>query len=234
MRKAPISLQELRRRIDRKAQSDQAHRFWGMYTHIAKIETLAEAYRISQANGGAPGSDGLTCEAIEADRRQRFLDDLRAELLQGTYEPRPPRRVEIPKGNGKTRRLLIPCLSDRVGQRAVKSILEASFEADVCPNSYGYRPKRSPHRALAEVRRSLLRRMFKVIEVDLSALFDSIRHHILLEKIARRVQDDQVLALVKKLLKAAGAMGVPQGGPFSPLAANIYLNDLDGQIERLR
>jgi RNA-directed DNA polymerase len=234
MTKAPISLQELRRRIYRKAKSDRAHRFWGMYTHIAKIETLAEAYRISKANGGAPGSDGLTFEDIEAYGRQRFLQEIRADLLSGTYEPQPPRRVEIPKGNGKTRRLLIPCIRDRVVQGAVKIILEAIFEADFCSNSYGYRPKRSPHQALAEVRRSLLRRMFKVIEVDLSAFFDSIRHHILLAKIARRVHDDQVLALVKKILKATGAIGVPQGGPFSPLAANIYLNDLDWHFERLR
>jgi RNA-directed DNA polymerase len=234
MTKVPISLQDLRRRIYRKAKSDRAHRFWGMYTHIAKVETLAEAYRISKANGGAPGSDGLTFEDIEADGRQRFLDDIRAELLQGTYKPSPPRRVEIPKGNGKTRTLLVPCIRDRVVQGAVKIILEAIFEADFCPNSYGYRPKRSPHRALAEVRRSLLRRMFTVIEVDLSAFVDSIRHHILLAKIARRVQDDQVLALVKKILKATGAIGVPQGGPLSPLAANIYLNDLDWHFEQLR
>lgn len=234
MTKAPISLQDLRRRRYRKAKSDRAHRFWGMYTHIAKIETLAEAYRISKANGGALGSDGLTFEDIEADGRQRFLDDIRAELLQGTYKPSPPRRVEIPKGNGKTRTLLVPCIRDRVVQGAVKIILEAIFEADFCPNSYGYRPKRSPHRALAEVRRSLLRRMFTVIEVDLSAFVDSIRHHILLAKIARRVQDDQVLALVKKILKATGAMRVPQGRPFSPLAANIYLNDLDWHFEQLR
>jgi RNA-directed DNA polymerase len=94
MRKVPISLQDLRRRIYRKAKSDKAHRFWGLFTHMAKPETLAEAYRISQANAGAPGSDGLTFEAVEAYGRQRFLDDIRAELLQGTYEPRPPRRVQ--------------------------------------------------------------------------------------------------------------------------------------------
>jgi RNA-directed DNA polymerase len=234
MTKAPISLQDRRRRIDRKAKSDRALRFWGMDTHIATSETLAEAYRISKANGGAPGRDGLTCEDIEADGRQRVLHDIGAALLQGPYEPSPPRRVEIPKGNGQTRRLLIPCIRDRVVQGAVKIILEAIFEADFCPNAYGYRPKRSSHQALAEVRRSLLRRMFKVIEVDLSACFDSIRHHILLAKMARRVQDDQVLALVKKILKATGAMGVPQGGPCSPLAANLYLNDLDWCFEQLR
>src|SRR5215510_1535562 len=201
MTKAPISLQDLRRRIYRKAKSDRAHRFWGMFTHIAKLETLAEAYRISKANGGAPGSDGLTFEDIEAYGRQRFLDDIRAELLQGTDEPSPPRRVEIPKGDGKTRTLLIPCICDRVVQGAVKIILEAIFEADFCPNSYGYRPKGSPHQALAEVRRSLLRRMSIAIDVDLSRYFDTIRHDILLGKIARRVCDPEVLHLVKKILK---------------------------------
>jgi RNA-directed DNA polymerase len=187
-----------------------------MFTRIAKLETLAEAYRISKANSGAPGSDGLTCEDVEAYGRHRFLQAIRAELRQDTYEPRPPRRIDIPKGNGKTRTLLIPCIRDRVIQGAVKIMLEAIFEADFCPNSYGYRPKRSPHQALAEVRRSLLWQMFKVIEADLSSFFDSIRPHILLAKMARRVKDDQVLALVKKILKATGASGVPQGGPFSP------------------
>jgi RNA-directed DNA polymerase len=197
MTKAPISLQDLRGRIYRKAKSDRAHRFWGMFTHIAKLETLAEAYRISKTNGGHPGGTGLTFKDVKAYGRPRFLQEICAELLQDTYEPRPPRYVEIPKGNGKTRMMLIPCIRDRVIQGAVKIILEAIFEADFCPNSRWYRPKRSPHQALAEVRCSLLRRMFKVIEVDLSSFFDSIRHQILLAKIARRVKDDQVLALVK-------------------------------------
>jgi retron-type reverse transcriptase len=123
--------------------------------------------------------------------------------------------------------LQIPCIRDRVVEGALKLILEAIFEADFCPNSYGYRPKRSPHRALAEVRRSLLRRMSIVIDVDLSRYFDTIQHSILLERIARRVQDPAVMHLVKQILKAGGKVGVPQGGPFSPLAANIYLNEVD-------
>jgi RNA-directed DNA polymerase len=121
-----------------------------------------------------------------------------------------------------------------VVQGAGKIIWEASFEADFGSNADGYRPKRSPHQALAEVRRRLLRRMFTVIEVDLSAFFDSIRHHILLAKMARRVPDAQVVALVKKILTATGSIGVPQGGTFSPLAANISLHDLDWHFERRR
>jgi len=130
--------------------------------------------------------------------------------------------------------LQIPCIRDRVVQGALKLILEAIFEADFCNNSYGFRPKRSPHRALAEVRRSVLRRMSTVIDVDLARYFDTIRHHTLLEKIARRVQDPAVLHLVRLVLKAGGSLGVPQGGPFSPLAANIYLNEVDWAFDAIR
>jgi group II intron reverse transcriptase/maturase len=142
--------------------------------------------------------------------------------------------VDIPKENGKVRTLQIPCIRDRVVQGAVKLILEAIFEADFCHNSYGYRPGRSPHRALAEVRRSVLRRMSNVVDVDLSRYFDTIRHAKLLSLIAERVQDAEVLRLVKQIIRATGRVGVPQGGPFSPLAANIYLNKVDWAFDAIR
>src|SRR5262249_4621636 len=157
-----------------------------------------------------------TVADIEAAGCESFLEALRGELLAGTYQPQPNRAVEIPKGEGKVRKLQIPCIRDRVVQGALRLILEAIFEADFCPNSYGYRPKRSPHQALAEVRRSLLRRMSTVIEVDGARYFDTIRHSLLLEQIARRVQDPAVLHLVKQILKAGGKIGVPQGGPATP------------------
>jgi RNA-directed DNA polymerase len=234
MIKAPISLHELRRRIYRKAKADKTHRFWGIYVHITKIETLAEAYRHAKRNGGAPGIDGLTFEDIENSGVGRFLEDVREELKTGRYKPRANRQVEIPKSNGKMRTLQIPCIRDRVVQGALKLVLEAIFEADFCPNSYGFRLKRSPARALAEVRRSILRRMSTVIDVDLSKYFDTIRHAVLLQKIARRIQDPEVLHLVKLIIKAAGKIGVPQGGPFSPLAANIYLTDVDWRFDAIR
>jgi RNA-directed DNA polymerase len=212
MTKAPISLQELRRRIYRKAKSDKTHRFWGIFVHIAKMETLEEAYRIAQENGGAPGIDGQRFEDIEKSGPANFLRAVREELVTGRYKPKPKRRVEIPKGNGKVRTLQIPCIRDRVVQGAVKLILEAIFEADFCSNSYGFRPRRSPHRALAEVRRSILRRMSTVIDVDLSRYFDTIRHSRLLDKIAKRIQDPQVLCLVKQIIKVGGKVGVPQEG----------------------
>lgn len=234
MTKTSGSLQELRRRIYRKAKSDKTHRFWGLFVHIAKRETLEEAYRIAKRNGGAPGIDGLSFTDIEASAPGVFLAEIQADLKTGRYEPQPNRRVEIPKSNGKVRVLQVPCIRDRVVQGALKLILEAVFEADFCPNSYGFRPKRSPHRALAEVRRSVLRRMSTVVDVDLSRYFDTIQHSTLLDKIAKRIQDPQVLRLVRQVIKAAGKVGVPQGGPFSPLAANIYLNEIDWMFDEIR
>ena len=234
MIKAPIDLEELRRRIYRKAKSERKHRFWGIFVHLTKIEVLTEAYRQAKKNGGAPGIDGTTFEEIEESGRDAFINALREDLLARTYKPLANRRVEISKGNGKVRTLQIPCIRDRVVQGALKWVLEAIFEADFCPNSYGFRPKRSPHRALAEVRRSLCRRMSTVVDVDLSCYFDTIRHSVLLEKIARRVQDPDVLHLVKQTLKAGGKIGAPQGGPFSPPAANIYLNEVDWCFDGIR
>src|SRR3984893_4144896 len=234
MTKAPSDLQDLRRRIYRKAKSDKTHRFWGLFVHIAKVQTLEEAYRIAKKNGGAPGIDGESFSDIEIAGVADFLAAIREELLTGKYEPKKNRAVEIPKDNGKVRTLQIPCIRDRVVQGALKLILEAIFEADFCTNSYGFRPRRSPHRALAEVRRSVMRRMSTVIDVDLSRYFDTIRQSILLDKIAKRVQDPEVLHLVKQIIKAGGKIGVPQGGPFSPLAANLYLNELDWTFDAIR
>ena len=234
MTKAPMNLQDLRRRIFRKAKSDKTHRFWGIYVHVAKTETLREAYDQAKRNGGAPGIDGLSFTDIEKAGLEDFLESISNDLLNDTYSPRENRKVDIPKDNGKVRTLQIPSIRDRVVQGALKLILEAIFEADFCHNSYGFRPKRSPHLALSAVRRSLLRRMNRVIDVDLTKYFDNIQHSILLEQITRRVEDPKVMHLVKKIIKMAGKKGVPQGGPFSPLAANIYLNDVDWAFDNIR
>lgn len=234
MIKPSVSLQDLRRRIYQKAKSDKAHRFWGIFVHVTRIETLREAYQIAKRNGGAPGIDNLSFADTEASSLGLFLTTIREDLISGNYQPQKNRKVEIPKANGKMRTLQIPTIRDRVVQGALKLILEAIFEADFCPNSYGFRPKRSPQRALAEVRRSILRRMTRIIDVDLTKYFDTIRHATLLEKIAKRVNDPDVLRLVKQIIKAAGKVGVPQGGPFSPLAANIYLADLDWYFDSIR
>jgi retron-type reverse transcriptase len=125
MTKAPINLQELRRRIYRKAKSDKTHRFWGLFVHVTKVETLEEAYRIAESNGGAAGVDGLKFQDIELAGRSAFLAAVREDLITGRYKPMPNRRMEIPKGNAKVRTLQIPCIRDRVVQGAAKLILEA-------------------------------------------------------------------------------------------------------------
>jgi len=184
MTKAPVNLQELRRRIYRKAKSEPRHRFWGLFVHITKMETLEEAYCIAKRNGGAPGIDGQSFDDIENHGRTAFLKAIQEDLVANRYKPKPNRRKDIPKGNGKVRTLQIPCIRDRVVQGAVKLILEPIFEADFCTNSYGFRPRCSPHRALAEVRRSVLRNMSTVIDVDLSRYLDRVPQCPLIHEIA--------------------------------------------------
>jgi RNA-directed DNA polymerase len=234
MTKASIQLQELRRKIYRKAKTEKHWRFWGLYCHICKDEVLQESYRLAKANDGAPGIDGKSFDEIEAEGVVGFLEGIRQELLTRTHRPLPNRRVEIPKGNGKTRTLGIPTIKDRVVQGALKLILEPIFEADFKDCSYGYRPKRHAHQAIDRVTAGMLYGLTRVVDIDLSGYFDNIRHHILLEKIARRVQDDEVMHVIKLILKANGTKGVPQGGIISPLLSNLYLNEVDELMERAR
>lgn len=234
MKKASVKLQELRREIYKKAKTDKHWRFWGLYCHITKKEVLEKAYRLAKANDGAPGIDGKSFEDIEAEGVEGFLEGIRQELLVRTYRPLPNRRVEIPKGNGKTRMLGIPTVRDRVVQGALKLILEPIFEADFKACSYGYRPRRHAHQAIDRVTTGILHGLTRVVDVDLSGYFDNIRHHLLLEKVARRVQDDEIMHLVKIILSANGKKGVPQGGIISPLLSNLYLNEVDEMMERAR
>jgi RNA-directed DNA polymerase len=202
--------------------------------HVCKGETLREAYRQAKANDGAPGIDGVTFAAVEAAGVERFLDQLREELAQRTYRPQQVWKVEIPKGGGKMRQLSIPSIGDRVVQGALKLILEPIFEADFQPGSFGYRPKKSAHAAIQRVTTAILEGKTYVIDFDLRSYFDTVRHHIVLEKMARRVDDDAVLWLLKLLLDASGKQEVPQGGVISPLLSNLYLNEVDQMLERAK
>jgi RNA-directed DNA polymerase len=232
MTKPTISLQELRAKIGQRAKSAPTHRFWGLYVHIVKLETLEAAYLEAKRNRGAPGSDGETFEAIEARGRGEFLSELASELRADTYRPRPYRRREIPKEGGKVRVISIPAIRDRVVQGALRLVLEPIFEADFSDSSFGARPGRSAHQAIEKVHNGLRQRKHRVVDVDLSRYFDTIRHDRMLEKVARRVVDGQVLAMVKQFLKSTGDEGVPQGSPLSPLLANLALNDLDHMLDR--
>jgi RNA-directed DNA polymerase len=234
MRKASIGLQELRRKIYSKAKTEKHWKFWGLYCHICKRGTLKEAYRLAKANGGAPGIDGKGFEDIETEGVEGFLEGIRQELLSRTYRPMPNRRVEIPKEKGKTRVLGIPTVRDRVVQGALKLILEPIFEADFKGCSYGYRPRRHAHQAIDRVTKGILQGLTRVVDVDLRGYFDNMRHHLLLEKVGRRVQDAEVMHLLRQILKANGTKGVPQGGVISPLLSNLYLDGVDEMMERAR
>src|SRR6195256_1458352 len=183
MTKASIDLQDLRRRIYVKAKAEPSWRFWGLYVHVCKIETLRAAYEMAKRNDGAPGIDGVTFEAIEAQGVEALLEQLRDELIGRTYQPLPARRQEIPKDGGKVRVLSIPAIRDRVVQGALKRVAEA-----------------------------IVRRKTRVLDVDLRAYFDNVRHDRLLAKVARRIDDVDVMHLLKVMLKASGKKGVPQGG----------------------
>jgi RNA-directed DNA polymerase len=221
MTKAPINLQDLRRRLYVKAKAEPTWRFWGLYVHVCKWETLREAYLLAKANDGAPGSDGVTFAAVEAGGVEEFLNQLHKELADQTYRPQRARKVEIPKGGGKMRQLSIPSIRDRVVQGALKLILEPIFEADFQPGSFGYRPKKSAHTAIQRVSKAILEGKTHVVDFDLRSYFDTVRHHIVLEKVARRVDDGAVLWLLKLLLDASGKQGVPQGGVMTPRTQKI-------------
>jgi RNA-directed DNA polymerase len=234
MIKAPISLQDLRRRLYIKAKAEPNWRFWGLYVHVCKRETLREAYQLAKRNNGAPGIDGVTFEAIEAEGIEGFLDRLREELEQGSYRPQRARKVEIPKDGGKKRQLSIPSIRDRVVQGALKLILEPIFEADFQPGSFGYRPKKTAHAAIQRVADSIIESKTYIIDLDLRSYFDTVRHHIVLAKVAQRISDEKVLWLLKMILKASGKQGVPQGGVISPMLSNLYLNEVDRMLERAK
>ena len=156
MTKAPIDLQDLRRSLYLKAKADRAWRFWGLYVHVCKLETLHAAYELAKKNNGAAGTDGVTFEAVEVHGVESYLEQLRDELVSGTYLPQRNRRVEIPKNEGrnKLRVLGVPTIRDRVVQGALRLILEPIFEAEFLDGSYGYRRQRRAEQAVWQARES--------------------------------------------------------------------------------
>jgi len=237
----PERIRSLQKKLYLKAKAEPDFRFYLLYDKVWREDILAHAYAVARENRGAPGVDGVSFAAIELGERQEWLAGIRKALRERTYRPDPVRRVMIPKPNGGERPLGIPTIRDRVVQTAVKLVIEPIFEADLEPNAYGYRPRRSAGDAVKAVHELLSRGHTDVVDADLSKYFDTIPHDQLMQSVARRIVDRDILKLIKMWLKAPveetdrdgrkrmtggkrHKWGTPQGGVISPLLANLYMN----------
>jgi len=211
-----------------------------LWEQFLSRENLARALRRVEQNAGAPGIDGMRTNELRELLHGRW-PELRAQLDAGTYRPQPGRRVEIPKPSGGKRLLGVPTALDRLIQQALLQVLTPVFDPHFHERSFGFRPGRSPHQAVECARQSIQGGAAFVVDLDLDAFFDRVQHDALMARVARRVQDKQVLRLLRRYLEA-GIMadgvkqpseeGTPQGSPLSPLLANVMLDDLDRELER--
>jgi RNA-directed DNA polymerase len=240
----------LRQTLYLKAKREPAFRFYTMYDRICRSDLLRAAWELVAANNGAPGVDGLSIEQVRKSEHGEagFLGELQETLKSRTYQPQAVKRVYIPKANGKLRPLGIPTVRDRVVQMAVLLLLEPIFEADFLNCSYGFRPGRSAHDALEEIRQNLQAGRREVYDADLQSYFDTIPHDKLMACVQKRVVDGSVLKLIRLWLKAIiiepgngpndppkvsrSKQGTPQGGVISPLLANLYLHWFDKLFHR--
>jgi RNA-directed DNA polymerase len=251
--RTPIKIRTLQRKLYLKAKAEPDWRFHQLYDKVWRQDIVSHAYALTRANAGAPGVDDVTFGEIEASGLAEWLSGLSEDLRQKTYRPQPVRRVMVPKPGGGERPLGIPTIRDRVVQTAVKLVIEpiprvrpkagprTGFEADLDKSAYGYRPQRGAADAIREVHRLVCRGYSDVVDADLSKYFDTIPHAQLIQSVARRIVDRNVLALIKMWLKAPveardgdgrrrmvggkdNPCGTPQGGVISPLLANLYMN----------
>jgi RNA-directed DNA polymerase len=197
----PGKIRELQIKLYRKAKNEPGFRFHQLYDKVYREDILSHAYALARANHGAPGVDGESFEAIEWRGLAEWMNGLGEELRSKTYRPQPVRRVMIPKPGGGERPLGIPTIRDRVAQTAAKLVLEPIWEADLEPNAYGYRPQKSALDAIRKVDELLQDGYTDVVDADLSKYFDSIPHSELLQCVARRIVDRQMLHLIKMWLK---------------------------------
>ena len=224
------------------ARQDKAGDEPSMLMEVAlRRENVLAAYRRVVQNGGAPGVDGMTVDDLMPYCREHWAQ-IREELLGGSYRPQPVRRVEIPKPDGKGKRMLgIPTVIDRMIQQVLLQVLQPDFDPTFSNDSYGFRPGRSAHGAVLRARDHIREGHRWVVDLDLAKFFDRVNHDVLMARVARRVKDKRVLLLIRRFLQAgmmeggvvsARTEGTPQGGPLSPLLSNILLDELDGELER--
>lgn len=207
---------------------------------IVRQENATEAWKAVKRNQGSAGIDGMTTEQL-ADHIRKHWESIRAKLLAGTYVPSPVRRVEIPKPNGGIRLLGIPTVVDRWIQQMLLQVLQPIFDPTFSPHSYGFRPGKSAHDAVRAAQRHVQEGKDWVVDMDITKFFDRVNHDILMARIAQSIRDKRLLRLLGRYLRA-GVMingvvveseeGTPQGGPLSPLLANIYLDALDRELDR--
>lgn len=207
---------------------------------VCERRNLEAAYRKVRANKGAPGVDGMTVVDLEAHLRQHW-PTIREQLLKGTYQPQPVKRVEIPKPDGGIRKLGVPCALDRFIQQALLQVLQRYWDRTFSNSSYGFRPGRSAHQAVAAAQGFITEGYRWVVDLDLEKFFDRVNHDILMGRIAQRVRDRRVLRLIRAFLNTGvledGLVspteeGTPQGGPLSPWLSNVMLDDLDCELEQ--
>src|SRR6202521_2748853 len=196
----PIMIRMLQRKLYQKAKGEPSYRFYLLYDKMYREDILAHAYALVKSNQGAPGVDGQSFWGIETLGLEEWLSGIRNDLRAKTYQPQAVRRVMIPKPGGGERPLGIPTIRDRVVQTAAKLVLEPIFEADLEDNAYGYRPRRSATNAIKEVHRLICRGYTDVVDADLAKFFDTIPHGDLMQSVARRTVDRDVLPLIKMCL----------------------------------